>query len=262
MKEPGYFCTDLQFSHQLHIPPTWNDYLRLFEEAPASAQYLGEATPRYLRSKVAVSRILEQCLDSRFIVMLRDPVDLAASQHNQRVKEGYDNVGFEKAWHLQSDRLNGQSLPSRVCEGEYLHYADIAMLGQQLQKLTEQVDRTQLHWIFFEDFKKDTRRCYQQVLDFLQVKDDGRTDFESVNASLSYRSMALNNMLRSAGVLRERLGLPRLGLRKRVDVLNGKSGRKPLRPEFKRELQNYFKEDIKLLAGLTGRDLRHWYADA
>jgi hypothetical protein len=263
IKEPSFFCTDLYFSHQIHIPPTWNDYLRLFENAPASAQFLGEATPRYLRSKVAVSQILEQCPDSRFIVMLRNPVDLAASQHNQRVKEGFENLGFETAWERQATRLTGQSsLPARVAEGEYLHYAEIAMLGKQLQNLTVQVERAQVHWIFFEDFKKDTRRCYQQVLEFLEVKDDGRTDFGSVNVSLSYRSLGFNNVLRIAGRFRKRLGLPGLGVQKRLNGLNAKPGREPLRPEFKRELQNYFKEDIKLLTELTGRDLRHWYADA
>src|SRR5690625_4988209 len=78
VKEPRFFSSDTWRPGVPHITD-WEQYLRLFSSAPASVRYLGEASPQYLGSRQAVPSILDSCRDPRFIVMLRDPVELAAS---------------------------------------------------------------------------------------------------------------------------------------------------------------------------------------
>lgn len=158
LKEPNFFCNDLWFSHQRHITTTWSEYLNLFALAPACVKYIGEATPLYLGSRVAIKNILENCPSPRFVVMLRNPVELVVSLHNQYVKAGLENVNFERAWNLQEKRLKGSSLPPGVDQGEYLNYANRAKIGEQLKRLYETVDREAVHCIFFDDFKRNPGR--------------------------------------------------------------------------------------------------------
>jgi hypothetical protein len=259
IKEPKFFCSDRWYAHQSH-PRTWDEYLRLFEPAPADVRYLGEATPRYLQSKVAVPDILEYCENPCFIIMLRNPVDVASSQHNQRFKTGEENKNFEEAWQLQKNRMDGINLPPGISDGEFLHYANHAMFGQQIQRLLQHVSWNEMHCIFFEDFKKSARDCYGYLLEWLNLPADGCSDFTTQNASMTFRSKQLETALQAASRVRKRLGIRGLGVRKAINRVNTVPGREPIRPEFRRELQDYFKEDIQLLAELTGRNLSHWYA--
>jgi len=41
-------------------------------------------------------------------------------------------------------------------------------------------------------------------------------------------------------------------------AMRSKEKRKPMRPEFKSELESYFAEDVEKLSSLLGRDLMHW----
>lgn len=258
IKEPKFFCSDRWYSHQSH-PRAWNEYLALFKNSPDSASYLGDATPRYLQSKIAVPEILKSCHRPCLIVMLRNPVDLVSSQHNQKIKVGYELNDLERAWRLQSERLKGKALPPQIKEGMFFNYADHAMLGEQMQRLLQHADHSQIHVIFFEDFKMNPGACYRSLLEWLSLPDDGRTNFAAKNSSMSFRSKRLNSAWQMARRIKQRLGIPGFGLGQVMSRVNAKSGHEPMRPEFRRELQDYFRDDIKLLSELTGRDLSHWY---
>lgn len=259
IKEPKYFCSDRWYSHQQH-PKTENEYLALFDDAPSDVKYLGEATPRYLQSTMAVPAILENCERPRFVVMLRNPVDLVVSQYNQRVKTGQEDQALETAWHLQRTRLDGKRLPLSVDDGRFVEYGYHAQLGRQMQLLLDQVDPKSLHCIFFEDFKNNPGESYRQLLAFLGLPDDGRQDFASHNTSMQVRSPRLAVTVKRLVHLRDRIGLPKgMGVSEVIKRFNRVPGRTTVRPEFRRELQAYFKDDIDLLSDLMSRDLSHWY---
>lgn len=258
MKEPRFFCDDLWYRGNSTITSK-NEYLKLFESAPSSTKYLGEATPRYLQSVNAVPEILRVCEKPRFVVMLRNPVDIVNSQHNQRVKEGCENTDLETAWRLQYSRLHGKSLPPGVLDGRFVYYSMHAMLGKQIRCLLSHVDENDIYYIFFSDLKKNSGKSYRKLLEFLELPDDGREDFSTANSSVTPRSVGLNNTLQRMVRLRQRLGIGGLGIARFVSRFNSTPGREPMRPEFRRELQQYFKDDIDLLSELTGRDLSHWY---
>lgn len=258
IKEPKFFCHDRWYAHQDH-PRTWGDYLQLFADAPEGAKYWGEATPRYLQSAVAVPEILKTCDNPRFVIMLRNPVQLVVSQYNQRVKTGQENKSLESAWKAQSDRLNGKSLPPAIKNGEFLNYAEHASLGKQVKKVFDHVDRPHVHCVFFDDFKKDPGKSYRQLLSFLALPDDGRDGFAPQNVSANIRWRGLASTMTRLRIVRDWLGLPKgLGIQKAVNRLNKASGRTQVRPEFEQELYDYFRDDVALLAELTGRDLSSW----
>lgn len=257
-KEPHYYNTDLGNRHTA----TAEDYLRFFDHVTEGARAVGEASVWYLYSEAAVPNIVSDLPDARFIVMLRNPVEMAPSLHEQQVVNATEDVGdFEAAWRLQNQRAAGRALPALCEDQRLLLYGPVCRLGEQLQRLYTHVPRDRVLTLLLDDVKADPRGVYLRVLEFLQLQDDGRSEFSVANAAKSRRWPFLRRMMVSAARCRTALGLPRFdtGLYRRLDRLNLQyRPRLPISVDLRRELIEYFHGDVQLLASLLDRDLAAW----
>lgn len=263
-KEPHFFNEDFANRHTTRL----DDYLKCFQGVQASHEVIGEGSVFYLMSRVAVPRILEFSPTARFIVMLRNPVDMSYSWHSQAMYAfGEDVADFESAWRLQAQRREGQGLPRHCREPKTLLYRDICLLGEQLSRLYNHVDRNKVKTVFFEDFVNDTRAIYEAVLSFLGIASDGREHFERVNPSKKLRSVAVERLMHRAGACwaaaKRHIGIDlELGFGESVRRMNTrKEERSPLRRAFREELHQEFAQDVAKLSALTGRDLSAWLAE-
>jgi hypothetical protein len=78
-KEPQFFSSDIAGLRRHNDLPS---YLSLFAGAPKDA-LIGEASPVYLFSRQAIPAILTLRPDAKFIVMMRNPVEMARAFHAQ-----------------------------------------------------------------------------------------------------------------------------------------------------------------------------------
>ena len=116
-KEPSYWATDIV---KRGATRTLDAYLDQWRDA-APAALRGEASPHYARSAHAVSGILEATPDARFVLMLRNPVEMAPAWHAQVLRSFDENVGrFETAWRLQPERRAGRRIPPECVDPECL----------------------------------------------------------------------------------------------------------------------------------------------
>ena len=76
-KEPNFFNTE----DKRGITNTLEQYEDLFREAGTEHVAVGEATVWYLSSPEAIDRILKYNSDARFIVMVRNPLEMAPALH-------------------------------------------------------------------------------------------------------------------------------------------------------------------------------------
>lgn len=262
VKEPYFFSTDVNVSYRRPMDTYYVDeYCDLFNCAHSGHKYLGEASAPYLYSQVAVPRLLSRCVSPRIIVMLRNPLDLARALHNEYAKHTGETLSFERAWGLQDLRREGKLLPCPFTDGTALQYGPIAKLGEQMQRLFTHARREQVHIIIYDDFVQDAKACYSALLEWLELAPVPDMTFERINPGRNYRSTMLEKSLRQARRLREALHLPGgLGVNALVDRFNVTRHYRPLRPRFQQELKDYFREDIRLLSDIIGRDLTHWTA--
>jgi hypothetical protein len=271
-KEPDYFARHMWLPEAYRSVPSYKNslhhYLALFDDAdPQQHLAIGEGSPIYLCSRKSLAEIAEFQPSARIIVMLRNPAELVYSLHGELTLHLLEDVeDFERAWRLQDVRARGDRIPKGAEKLDPLMYGQLGRLGTQLETVLELFPRDQVHWIFFEDFVSDTRGAYQRILNFLNVPDDGREEFPVVNPNQRIRPGRFLRLLKETQRLRlasERLkrlvGVDSWGI---VRALQERSAetvkREPLSPTFRRELTQYFAEDVRKLESLTGRDLTAW----
>lgn len=268
LKEPFYFCSDFPACREKATSiTTMTKYLKLFAGATERHLVRGEASPLYLLSQVAVPTILKLNPDARFIVMLRNPVELVHSFHSQLVYSLHESVNnFEQAWRLQEERSRGRHIPKDCLEEAILQYRQIGMLGDQLARLLKHARQSHVKVLLFDDLVASPRQLYEEVLAFLDVPTDHRSHFPKENANKIRRSPLLTRMLRHPvfplNILRDhyfRHAKRDAWLIRLVARLNSKRVTRPqLSPELRCELEAEFHDDIRLLENLIGRDLSHW----
>ena len=263
MKEPNFFNTD-DNQAPIYGVVTLDAYEALFAGVTAAQHTIGEASVFYLSSSVAVANILRCQPDARFIVMLRNPVDMAPALHAEMLILGLENVrDFRAAWDLQFDRRHGLHVPMLSGSWRRLFlYADVCALGTQLQRLFAAVPRDRVLTILLDDVIADPRREYVRALRFLGVDDDFRQEFPIYNSARVIRSPRLTRALFLATQIKDRLGIRlNLDLWRRVADRNVVTTPRESLPRGVTDmLRCHFADEVALLSHLLGRDLQHWLA--
>jgi hypothetical protein len=243
---------------------------------PEQHRVMGEGSVTYLYFPHVVDRILELNPDARFIVMLRNPLEMVPSFHARMLyilEE--DRESFEEAWGLQEARARGEQIPRRCMLPLLLQYAEIGMLGKYVAELLKRVPRSQCLLILHDDMVAHTASVYESVLKFLGVEHDGKKRFRVKLPSRGYRYRWLQRLLYKppgpvlsfvgdSDVHRSRLFPMVRSLRRRLVIFNNLDGRPtaPLSPRMRAVLRQTFQRDSEFLAEILGRDLSHWYDES
>ena len=267
-KEPFYWASDLVAAPHEHRPANLKEYGDLFSGATESHRVIAEGSTSYLRSTLAIPDILEFNPKSRFIVMLRNPVDVVQAFHMEQLYSQHEDIkDFSKAWAIQSEREEGRCMPKRSFGGDFVLYRKAASFASQLERFIQLVPEDQRKIILFDDFVADTRSVYLDVLDFLDLNDDGRVQFEKVNGSHAQRFPSLarfilyppkileNSIRRLRRIIIES---PPPGVRQLKAMMNTTRERKKVDRSTHKDLCEYFSPDVEKLGSLLGRDLMHW----
>jgi len=256
IKEPHYFSEDIPCANRIVDAA---DYFELFKAAPRNCKAVGEASTGYLRSSCAVQRILAQLPGAKFIVCLRNPVDMVPSVHMQLVRGGREPVqSLEQAWALQEHRQQGRLIP-RGETAEAFQYGRVCALGSQVERLLELVERESVMFVLLDDMQHDAGGTYRNVLKFLSVKADERQEFLAANTRREPKSMLISKLIKGLSRLKFAVGFQRrTGVGALLQRLNCRLPTDKPNAEFKLRLQEFFRKEIDLLEMLIQRDLSGW----
>ncbi len=268
-KEPHFFTFGTQ---QIDTVDLERDYLaRFFPHFDASQHsILGEGSVSYLYAPDAIRRILSFKPQAKFIVSVRNPIDLIRSYH-ARMLYILDETepDLAQAWHLQAARAAGRKIPRTCRDPHLLHYRDVGRLGHNLERLLEIAGEERCKVVVFDDLVADPLTTYRGVLDFLELDYDGQTRFARKRRSRGFRRPFLQRLLVRPpivlilllGLVQRLTGIDRLDrkVRERLKQLNGAPTQKgPIDRELHRTLGQAFADDVALLSDLLERDLSHW----
>lgn len=267
-KEPCFWSTDIRESDDFGLHSV-ESYFSLFARSRPEHTVRIEASTTYLWSKVAVPAILAALPGAKFIIMLRNPVDLAYAYYMEELYWQHEDLpSFEQAWHACPERRAGLRIPALCPDAQNLDYERIASIGMQLKVATQHIPKKDLLVLFLQDLAADPQALYKHVLSFLELPDDGRIDFPRLNAAKALTKPLASRLLLYppkplvpfVGIARKCLwsigikGL-RMGLYNRI---NTSQQRTPLDSSFKTMLIERFRGEIETVQALTQRDLSDW----
>lgn len=256
-KEPHYFNTDMEWRGIT----SERDYQNLFSEINKNHSIAGESSVWYLFSKTAVSNIERQFSGAKYIVCLRNPVDMAASLHNQLVFSGIEKcLPFLLAWRCRSRDDRMAAVDGYISNDVLLNYQATCLLGDQVERLLNTVERDKVFFIFMDDLKNNPRQTFKNCCNFLNVNSGFVPDFEIKNSAkrrrnpyIQYKVRQLSNIKKKMGI---RVGFGALEMLKKINTSSAASMKLP--EEIQQDIFSYFEKDIKKLENLTGQNLSSW----
>jgi hypothetical protein len=269
-KETHYFLSPSSASD---VVESRANYRRnYFPELRADHEVLLDGSISYLYNPDAAKRALKVFPEARFIVMFRNPVDLVHSYHGRLLYYRQETeTDLRRAWALQDDRRSGRNIPRGCSDPKILLYREVGSLGRHFEAFLEAVGRERCLFVFYDDFVKDPLASYKQVLSFAGLPYDGRTDFPQKAPHRTFRNKYVQDIYSGAFLMRllpvhggttafyGRLARMVKPARKWLRRFNAvKVSRAPLDHETRTMLLDAFRDDIALLARLTGRNLDDW----
>ena len=284
VKEPHFFALqDLRGLDDEELKErVTRDYLDRFFPERQGFRLIAEGSVTSLYLPDRLEPVLRLWPDARFIISVRNPLEMIPSLHQRLFYNGDENVrDFAKAWALVPERRQGRNIPKRAADPRWLDYWESGMLGNYVEQFIDRLGRERCFISVFDDYVADPAAQYRRMLAFLGLEDDGRTDFSRHRESRGVKIPALQRLLQrppraavsllGSEAYQRRTGIKQgdlssraktvLNLRKRLLNWNKAPAPKIVLPEaLKDEMRAMYREDVRKLSELLGRDLSHWLA--
>lgn len=260
---------------------------RYFSACAADARLWAEGSVSFIYAPEAAKQLRRLWPDTRFVIALRDPMEMLPSLHERNLYQGDETVeAFIEAWRLTPKRARGEAIPRSCLDPRMLRYDEAARFGAHLEGLFDAVGRERCHVILHEDILARPATVISDLYRFLSLDHDGRRHLPRARGGRRYRSATLQRLLkRPPGKLStllagrhhhqrvkpigsgsqpdrsERFFEGLFRARKRLLELNTRpSSRAPLPLDLRREIRSSFLDDVARLSKLLERDLSHWLA--
>ena len=170
-KEVGYFDRRYHRGAQWYRAQFPTKFQKQMALARGQAFATGEASPSYLLNRDVPSRVVSMVPETKFIAILRDPIDRAYSGYQREVRKGRETRPFADAVRAElpdplgdwKDNLSGEALEN------FYHRSYLArgLYAQQLQHWMTFFPRERFLLLSSEEFFKDALSVLNRACDFL-----------------------------------------------------------------------------------------------
>jgi hypothetical protein len=208
-------------------------------------------------AETAAPRILHYLPDVKLFAVLRNPVDRAYSNFQQAVRQGREPLAdFQTVLDLENERIRQNWSP-------LFWYKHNGLYWRQLSEFYARFPRDQIRIYLYDDLSSDAAALMAEIYRFLGVDPRHRPD-----VSMKYHPSGIPRFRPLYGFLQ--------GVRNRIRFLDrvlpasvrnpihtavrdGLLGPAPsMSPIIRKELMEYYREDILRLQDLLRRDLKAW----
>ena len=152
--------TALERAMYEHSATTVDAYTRLYAEADAPIRI--DASVRYLYSERAAGRIARWPLQTKLLVILRDPIERMWSQWQMARRLGIEPLSFEDALQAERDGL-------RTRWSFDWNYASHSRYDEHLSRYFGRIPSANLHCEIYEELFDDPRSGLERICRFLDV---------------------------------------------------------------------------------------------
>lgn len=236
-----------------------DEYKKLFENV-RDEKIIGEASPTYIYLPKACNRIKFHIPDVRMVAILRNPVDRAYSAYMHLIRDGRESISdFDQALKKEQERIAANW-------GPIWHYKRGGLYYEQVKRYYESFDKDRLRIFLYEDLDSNPHKVLKDLFNYLGVSDLWMPDVSvRPNVSGVPKSTHLHtlmhtlflkpNLLKSVSrkVIPEQI---RWRVTTQMRTMN--MAKRPMAPDVRTRLKEFFREDVQNLSQLIGRNLSHW----
>lgn len=238
-----------------YIVGSQEEYLSLYDDA-GGFRWRGDASSDYLWRPSVPAAIEASCGDSdlRIVVILRNPVTRAFSEHCHLIRDGLERASLEESFQLENERFESGWQPL------FYHYKRGAY-SEGLERYFETFGRDRVKVLLYEDLEQEPRVFMQEVFEFLNLAPIEFSAEERHNVSgvtknrWLHRALQANHLFKSA--VKRLVGSERS---RRIRLALERRNLKPLQMSEGEQvfLLEVFREDIGRVERLLDRDLSRW----
>jgi len=247
IKEPEYFSPNCSKRNKIIPIVDKKKYLNLFEDVNDEL-VIGEASTSYLEDPDSPKLIHEVVPNARIIVSLRNPIERAYSHYFLHRRGNIEKQSFHEA--IKKILKIYDPLASN-------HYLHAGLYSKQLLRYINTFGKKNIKILIFEEFIKNKRKGIQDVLSFLDIKfnhDDLDYEkfhsFELPKGKIATKILHSNKIKKIAGRL-----IPTDNRQILKEKLLMSKEKPQMMDEDRKILMDFFKEDVKDLKNILGRDL-------
>jgi hypothetical protein len=187
-KVKGTLCKEVHF-FDLNYAKGWNWYLAHF---PARLRddhdfIAGEASPYYLFHPHVPKRVAATLPHTKFIVVLRNPIERAHSHYQHEVGRGFEKSSFEEALAREDALMESENRRLQAMESgssfAHVHYSykSRGIYIEQLQRWLAHFPRERFLILKSEDLFGNPGPIFSQVLQFLKLPNWMPSSFSAFN---------------------------------------------------------------------------------
>ena len=137
---------------------------------------IGEASPLYIFHPLVPERIKGVIPNTKLIIIMRNPVDMAYSHYNHYKRRNLEEMTFEDA--IEDDQRRYENIIKRF-ENDEIHdynvnkimfpYVSMGIYVRYITKWLEIFPKEQFLFLKTEDLKKDSKSEMYKICDFLKI---------------------------------------------------------------------------------------------
>jgi hypothetical protein len=230
----------------------WADYVKLFGRS-SGFPAVGEASPTYLWSKSAARNIAAAVPAARIIMILRNPIERAFSEHRHGRAYGLTPPSF-------AAHIDAYSGCARSTISSLYPFLEFGLYHEQVKRFFDHFPRHQVRIYLHENYDRDPRGVVADACQFLGVDSSLALDVSKrylVTRVPRFKSVA--RILRRSGAWdRAARMTPRVlrPLSRKLAFRSQASEKLELRD--RQRLADFYRDDVYKLSELLGRDLSAW----
>ena len=249
--EPYYFARlDIPQNYERGIISDEKKYLNLFKNAK-NCKAIGESSPVYLYCPHSALEIKNRFPNSKIIISLRNPIEIAYSEYFSLKFMGFDkNRSFNELLDSSKEQLdqNEFHIDSLLEAGFY---------SKQIKRFQKIFSKNQIKIIIFEEYIKNTIPTINSILSFLDIdksiafKPAPKGAYKVPRNFASQKLMNNSTFRKTAKFIIPTVARQKIGER----FLVKESSRPVLKQNERQRLKETYQDDVENLAKLLGRSL-------
>lgn len=262
-KEPSFFC---EFTKKEWNGPGADIFVKvlvkdkdIYEslfEGSENYKWRGEASTDYLWVENVPYNIVENYgnKDKKFLVVLRNPIDRAFSEHSHLIREGMENLDFISAIQRENERYT-------KCWQPLFYHSRRGLYCKSLKRYFSIFGQENVKVIIFDDFKKSPKKIYKEICIFLNICENQPPLKNILNRSGIPKSIIIHKLSkRNSGlkkVIKNIIGTTKAkSLQAFVDKKNLRKN--TITEKERKYIKELFIDDIKATEDLLNYDLSIW----